>query len=229
MTTKLFRSSRIAVFAGLLLCIPAANAALIQIPAPNAAYTSATTLIPITGADGDTTTALSDAVLTVTFDTLMQKFSVPVTWGSWNSPPATEGSTPNVLSPFDFSITTITLSFSQPLSVFGLEAEPDATTQGAFPVSMVFFNGVTQLGTLNNTIDGFSAALFAASSTTPITSVVLSIGGTLNDPAGTDPGIAQVRYALAAPAGVPEPATWSMMSAAVLGLLMVRRFRYARN
>src|SRR5947209_3196261 len=114
MTTKLFRSSRIAVFASLLLCIPVANAALIQIPAP-------------------------------------------------------DGSTPNVLSPFDFSITVITLTFSQPLSVFGLEAEPDALTQGTFPVSMVFFNGGTQLGTLNNVIDGTSAALFAAGSTTPIT------------------------------------------------------------
>ncbi len=223
MKTKLSRSSRIAVFAVPLLWIPTVHASIIQVPLPDSAYTSSTTLIPITGADFSTTSTLSDPNLTVTFSTVMEKFSVPGSWGSWNSPPATEGDTPNVLSPADFTITSITLTFSQSLSVFGLEAEPDATSQGAFPINMVFYNGATQLGTLSNTIDGSSAALFAASSTTPITSVVLTVEGNLADPAGTDPGIAQVRYALT-PEGVPEPATWSM-GAMALGLLMVRRFR----
>jgi hypothetical protein len=223
MTTNLVRYSRIAVFAGLLLWIPVANAQITQIPLPNSAYTSSTTLIPITGPDFDTTLTLSDPNLTVTFSTLMEKFSVPDSWTAWGSPPATESSTPRVLSPFDFTITSITLSFSQPLSTFGLEAEPDATTQGAFPITLDFFSGVTLLGTVSNTIDGSSAALFAASSTMPITSVTLTVSGNAADPAGTDPGIAQLRYAL-----VPEPSTW-LMVAIGLALLAVRRFRYARK
>jgi hypothetical protein len=128
MKNEVMRFAKLTAFGCFLLCIPAAKAGFMQIPIPDAAYTSSTTLIPITGPDFDTTLTLSDANLTVTFSTLMEKFTVPTTWGAWNSPPAVESSTPRVLSPFDFTITTVTLLFSQPLSVFGLEAEPDALT-----------------------------------------------------------------------------------------------------
>jgi hypothetical protein len=227
MTTKLFSFSRIAMCAGLLLWIPTARAAFVTIPTPNSAYTSSTTLIPIDGPDFATSNSLFDSNLTVTFSTEMEKFSVPVTWGAWNTPPAVENSTPNVLSPSDITVTTITLLFSQGLSTFGLEAEPDATSQGAFPVSLDFYNGAALLGTVSNTIDGSSAALFAGSSTTPITRVVLTISGNSADPAGTDPGIAQVRYALAA-TPTPEPGTL-MIGAIGLALLMARRSRFARQ
>jgi hypothetical protein len=223
MATNLVRFSRVTGFAGvLLLWIPAANAQITQIPLPDSAYTSSTTLIPITGADGETTLTLSDPNLTVTFSTLMQKFTAEDTWGPWGSPPAVETSTPRVLSPVDFqNVTSVTLAFSQPLTTFGMEAEPDAFTQGFFPVTLDFFSGATLLGTVSNSLDGSTAALFAASSTMPITSVTLTIGGNAADPAGTDPGIAQIRYAL-----VPEPSTW-LMVAIGLALLTVRRFRYA--
>ena len=218
------RLSTLTIFAALLFCIPAANAAFNQIPLPDSTYTGSTTLIPITGPDGDTILALSDANLTVSFSTAMQKFTVPDSWSNWNSPPATETSTPRVLSPADFTLTTITLNFSQPLSIFGLEAEPDALTQGAFPITLDFFNGLTLLGTVSRTIDGTSAALFAASSTTPITSVTLTVHGNSNVPEGVDPGIAQIRYA----AAVPEPTTW-LLVAAGFGLLGLRRFRFYRS
>jgi hypothetical protein len=217
-------AARITVFSGFLLSIQAANAQLTQIPLPDAAYTSSTTLIPIIGADGDTTLTLSDANLTVTFSTLMQEFTVPTSWSNWGSPPTVETSTPRVLSPVDFLTTTsVSLFFSQPLTVFGLEAEPDAF-EGTFPVRLDFFNGVTPLGTVSNNLTGFGAALFAASSTTPITSVTLTIDGNAQDPAGTDPGIAQIRYALP----VPEPSTWIMVATG-LALLTVHRFRYTRK
>jgi hypothetical protein len=230
MTTNLFRYSRITLFAAFLLWIPALSAAFMQIPQPNAAYTSSTTLLPITGPDGDTTLALSDPNLTVTFSTLMQKFTVPTTWSNWGSPPTVETSTPRVLSPFDFTLTSVSLLFSQPLTIFGLEAEPDALAQyGAFPVTLDFFNGGTLLGTVSNTLDGSGAALFAASSMTPITSVTLTISGNAQVPTGTDPGIAQLRYALATQS-VPEggPSTW-LMVVTTLALFTVHRFRYARN
>jgi hypothetical protein len=65
---------------------------------------------------------------------------------------------------------------------------------------------------------------------TPITSVTLTIAGNASVPEGTDPGIAQIRYALAPPQSVPEggPSTW-LMVATVLALFTVHRFRYARN
>jgi PEP-CTERM motif-containing protein len=221
MKNNLLSLSTLTILAGLLFCTPAANAAFDPIPLPDSTYTSSTTLIPITGPDGDTILTLSDANLTVTFSTAMQKFTVPDSWTNWNSPPATETSTPRVLSPADFTLTSITLSFSQPLTTFGLEAEPDATTQGAFPVTLDFFNGLTLLGTVTRTIDGSGAALFAAGSTTPITSVTLTVGGNANVPEGVDPGIAQIRYT----AAVPEPSTW-ILFAAGLGLLTVRRYRF---
>jgi len=216
--------------AGMLLCIPAANAAFMQIPLPDSSYTSSTTLIPITGADGETTLTLSDPNLTVTFSTLMQKFTVPASWTNWSSPPDAETSTPRVLSPVDFLTTTsVSLSFSQPLSTFGLEAEPDAF-EGAFPIRLDFFNGVTLLGTVSNTLDGTTSALFAASSMTAITSVTLTIEGNQQVPAGTDPGIAQIRYALAAPQGVPEGgSTLWLILATLVALLAARHFRHARN
>jgi len=212
------------------LCVTPCHATFMQIPLPDAAYTSSTTLIPITGADGDTTLTLSDANLTVTFSALMQEFTVPTSWSNWGSPPTVETSTPRVLSPVDFLTTTsVTLSFSQPLTVFGLEAEPDAF-EGTFPVRLDFFNGVTPLGTVSNDLTGFGAALFAASATTPITSVTLTIQGNAQDPAGTDPGIAQIRYALAGTQSVPEggPSLW-LVVITVVALLMVHRLRYARS
>src|SRR5947209_6623131 len=115
MKNNLLTTSKISVVAGLLLFVPCATAAFITIPQPNAAYTSSTTLIPITGDDFSVTNTLLDANLTVTFSTPMEKFSVPTTWTNWGSSPAVEGSTPNVLSPEDFTFTSVTLTFSHPL------------------------------------------------------------------------------------------------------------------
>ncbi len=216
-----------AAFAGLFCLVPAANATFVQIPLPDAPYTSSTTLLPISGPTGTMLTSLSDSNLTVTISSVMDIFSVADgSWTAWGSPPAVETSQPNVLAPDDFlNVTSITLSFSAPLAVFGLEAEPDAFTQGFFPVTANFFNNGTLLGSINNSLDGSTGALFAASSTTPITSVVLTIGGNQADPAGTDPAIAQLRYALAA----PEPATASVFAGGLALLIGLRRFRSVRS
>jgi hypothetical protein len=233
MTIKLFRNSTIATLAGLFFSVSAANATFVQIPLPDSSYTRSTTLIPISGADGETTLTLSDPNLTVTFSTLMQKFTVPDSWSNWSSPPNAETSTPRVLSPVDFqNVTSVSLLFSQPLTTFGLEAEPDAFTQyGTFPVTLDFYNGVTLLGTVSNNLDGETSALFAATSSTPITSVTLTIHGNSILPEGTDPGIPQIRYALAGGAqGVPEGgASALLLGIAVLGLVAIHRLRFARN
>jgi len=222
MTDKFSTFSKVTLLAGLSLSIPSVQAALVQIPQPDAAYTSSTTLLPITGNDGDTTTSLSDANLTVTFSTDMQKFIG--SWGNWGTPPTVETSTPNVLAPVDFlNVNSFVMSFSTGLRTFGIEVEPDAFTQGFFPVSVQFFNGATSLGTLIDSMDGSTAELFAAMSTTPITSVIVTISGNSNLPAGTDPAIAQVRYNLAATA-VPEPAVMFTGAAGLALLAGLRRY-----
>jgi len=228
MTDKFSTFSKVTLLAGLSLSIPSVQAAaLVQIPQPDAAYTSSTTLLPITGNDGDTTTSLSDANLTVTFSTDMQKFIG--SWGNWGTPPTVETSTPNVLAPVDFlNVNSFVMSFSTGLRTFGIEVEPDAFTQGFFPVSVEFKNGGTSLGVLNNSMDGSTAALFAASSSTPITSVVVTIAGNANLPGGTDPAIAQLRYALT-PTAVPEPAAMFTFAGGFVLLAGLRRYRSSRN
>ncbi len=199
---------------------------------PDSAYTSSTTLIPITGPDGTTTLTLSDANLTIAFSTLMQEFTVPDTWSTWSSPPNAETSTPRVLSPVDFlNVNSVTFNFSQPLSTFGIEAEPDAFTQGTFPVTLDFYNGATLLGTVSHDLDGVTSALFAASSMTPITSATLTVHGNMNAPQGTDPGIAQFRYALAGPSqSVPDGGpSVCLMVGTILALFVGHRFRYVRG
>jgi len=215
-----------------LLSAAPLQAAFVQIPQPDAAYTSSTTLIPITGMDGDTLIALSDANLTITFSTLMQEFTAGDTWSSWGSPPATEGNTPRVLSPFDFfNVTSVTMNFSQGLTIFGLEAEPDGFTQGTFPMRLDFFNGATLIGTVSYpAVDPFGGAvLFAASSMTPITSATLTVEGNANFPPGVDPGMAQFRYALAATQSVPEGGSAiGLVALAILALFAAHRVRAKR-
>jgi hypothetical protein len=213
------------------LSLAPVHAAFMPISQPNSAYTSSTTLIPITGMDGDTQLTLSDANLTVTFSALMQQFTAETSWSAWGSPPATEGNMTRVLAPVDFLTTpSVTMTFSQPLTTFGLEAEPDASTYGPFPMHMDFFNGVTLLGTVSySAVDPTGAVLFAATSMTPITSATLTVEGNANLPEGTDPGMARFRYALAAgPQSVPEggPAIW-LIAATFLILFTVQRLRYA--
>jgi hypothetical protein len=215
------------------LSVATLQAGFVQIPQPDAAYTSSTTLLPIPGNDFDTTLTLSDSNLTVTFSTLMEVFTAETSWGTWGSPPATEGNMTKVLSPFDFTLTSVTMSFSQPLTTFGLEAEPDGFTQGSFPMRLDFFNGVTLLGTVSYpAVDPIGGAvLFAATSMTPITSATLTVEGNSNDPAGTDPGMARLRYALASTTStVPETgSSIGLMLMAVLALFAVHRFRSQRT
>jgi uncharacterized repeat protein (TIGR01451 family) len=170
-----------------------------QIPQPNAAYTSGTTLIPITIADGATTTSLSDGTETVSLNQTMTAATVPAGgFNNWGSPPNTESSTPRVL--FNDAVDTVTLSLSKPANEFGVELQTDHF--GTFPLTATFFEGATQVGSISQTVTvpgapGGSAAdgalLFAGQTNQAFTSVVLTntAGG------GNGLAIAQVRYALA--------------------------------
>jgi hypothetical protein len=102
--------------AGALAAIPA-SAALLTVSEPSKFYTSSTTLIDITGlTDGDSFGSISGGGLTVTFSTALKRLTVPRTWGTWNSPPATERAKPPVL--FSKGSDDILLTLSKPEAVF---------------------------------------------------------------------------------------------------------------
>src|SRR5215469_11197425 len=91
---------------------------------PDSHYTSSTTLIDISGfSDGANLSLISGGGLTVFFSGSMMKLSVPATWGTWNSPPFTESSTPPIL--FTNGASSVGMMFSSPVHVFGFEAQPD--------------------------------------------------------------------------------------------------------
>ena len=155
---------------------------------PNAAYTSATHLIAITPPDGTVISSVSDGIETVSFSPTLTTATVPSGgWNNWNSPPDAETSTPRVA--FNATATTETFTLSTPAATFGVEAEAD--TFGTDTISANFFNGVTLLGTISQSVTTPSGSmLFAGTSTgLPITSVTVSETG----PA-TGLGFAQLRY-----------------------------------
>ncbi len=207
------------LIAGVVLGLPGsvpAFAQFVPIATPTAAYTGATTLIPITQPDcsgspppGNPTTlnSLSAGPQTVTFSAVMTVNTAGVFpncgggWASWGLPPNTETSTPRVL---DTSSTALTMTLAVPASIFGFEVEPANSCPISFPcpynITATFFNGGTQLGAISLNLNGNAGAMLeAASSATPITRVVvtaaLGSGGF---------GIAQLRYApVTVPATVP--------------------------
>ncbi len=168
------------------------------------------------------TSSVTDGSQTATLSTALQIATVGVSgWSTWNSPPATESATPRVLARYS-TLATLTITLSAPTTTFGFELEPNSF--GAFPITADFLNGSTSLGTVTQSVNGNSGALlFAASTTTPITSVVITATG-----GGNGYAIGQFRYAAVAPPGVPVPGTLILSGVGILvlaglGLLARRR------
>jgi hypothetical protein len=190
------------------------SAALVQIAQPNAAYTSSTNLLPVTAPELSNVNSLTDGIFTATFSEPLQVATVPTNWFNWGTPPTVESATPRVLITPGTTATLLTITFSQAVSVFGLEAMPDAF--GTTQMTENFYNGATNIGSIVLSPDGsVSALLFAASSTTPITSVDITA-------VGTDFAVANLRYSLATT--VPEPGTWMGIMTG-LGLIVALRRR----
>jgi hypothetical protein len=211
---------------GILFCLAAAGpvtAGIITIAQPTAGYTGSTTLLTVTAPDNTVVNSLSDPNLMVTFSTGLTALTVPATYSAWNNPPTTETSTPRVLLTPILGATLLTLTFSQPLMTFGLEADPDPLV-GTFPMTATFFSGATSLGTINLSLSNNvganpGAALFAATTTSgPITSMTITA-------TGTDFAIADLRYLLSPPTtSTPEPSTW-MVAAIGLAAFGFRKIR----
>jgi hypothetical protein len=172
------------------------------IAVPDAAYTSSTSLINL-GYIPEGTTAIAsvtDGTQTVGFDVDMTKTTVGVDWATWNSPPAVESSTPDVL--YQSSSNILVMSLSVPSTTFGFELQGNELNSSQFYVA--FMEGVNLVSFVDLLVDGNGGALLFAGSTTtsPFTSVIIT--NTSLDSNGF--AIANLRYA-----AVPEPASVAMM------------------
>jgi len=188
-----------------------ARAGFTPISQPDASYIASSALLPITAQDFDAVSSLSLGPNTVSFDVPLVALTVPTTWGTWGSPPDVETATPRVL--WTNGATSLTLSFSLPLQLFGAEAQPDTTVVSSITAS--FFLGASLVGEIPLDVDGNGGArLFAASSTTPFDSVVFN---------STD-GFALAQIRLRA---VPEPSSLAILAAGIAGVLGIVRGRRA--
>lgn len=215
----------IAVCVGLLAVAVPASAQFSAISSPAADYTGKTTKIAITGTDNTSViNSVTDGSMTISLSTPLTVHTVPGGgWSTWGSPPDTESSTPRVIGIYSV-LTSETLTLSTPAYTFGVELEPD--TFSTFSVSVAFMNGSTTVGTVTRSVNGSAGArLFAASSSTPFTSVVITAPSGANGFA-----LANFRYSTAQPsaASIPTLSEWGIiLTACLLALcaLMVKRKR----
>ncbi len=176
------------------------------ISVPDAAYTSSTTLIDLgyiaEGATG--ITSVTDGTQTVGFDVELIKTTVGVDWSTWNSPPAVETSTPEVL--YQITSNLMVMSLSVPSTTFGFELQGNLGTLSQFNVA--FMNGVNIVGIVDLPVNSVSGALLfaATSNSSPFTSVVIT--NTSLDAGGF--AVANLRYT-----AVPEPASVAMVAQAI--------------
>jgi hypothetical protein len=190
------------------------RAGLIQIMDPDAAYQGSSSVIPIAAPDNTDLASLTDGLLTITFSHFREVHTVPNGgWGTWSSPPNSESATPRVLSAdnLDPALSSLTLTFNQPLHTFGVEAEGELFDVRTFTAT--FFNGATPVGSFSRDINGdANARLLAAIATDGdvFTSVAISTD--------IDFALAQFRYGLTAPAAVPEPGGLTLLGLGVLCL-----------
>ena len=187
-----------------LLGPAAARADFLMIPEPLPGYLDATHKIPITGPDFNFVSSITDGIQTVSFSSALETRTVPGTWFIWGSPPETESSSPRVL--WTGTSSTLTMDFTDPSTVFGFEAEPNEFAVDS--ITAQFFGSAGLEGTITRDVNGFGGALlFAAQSTDPFTSVVVT--------SNVDFGIAEVRYAVSGYA-IPEPGTFLLVACGAL-------------
>ena len=108
-------------------------------PNPTPAYLNATTKIDISGLPFDSSNDfITDGKVTVTFDTpLIKRGPVPTGWDTWSSPPFSESANPDVLfSPQ----TSLTMTLSNPVRIFGFELEPDGFGTFTYTADFYFDN-----------------------------------------------------------------------------------------
>ena len=184
---------------------PSARGGFVPIPLPDAAYQSSTTRfdLPTSGPPVSSLTA-GDQTITLSSPMGPSQFSV------WGTLPFVESTSPPSLGFGVFGASSRVLTFSQPLSTFGLEMQSNNPTF-FFPYSLTaeFFHDATLVGSIRRDIRAPGGArLFAATDVEePFTSVRLSAesaaGGFL---------IADVRAT-----AVPEPSGLGLLLCGMAG------------
>jgi hypothetical protein len=214
------RTLRTLLWIGIAAALPA-SAQFFTITSPTPQYTGNTTVIPVVGANFSSTSSLSAGGQTVSFSNPMLVLTVGAGWTAWGSPPNTESSTPRVVANEG---PTVTITLSSPSRTFGFEIEPSNHT-GPYAMTATFFNGLTALGAITLPLTDVTASVEAASSATPITSVVITTPSAAGGFA-----LAQLRFGnllLSPITGVPALGPTSMGGLALLlaaaGSLLARR------
>ena len=200
-----------------LASVPA-SAQFTPIAQPNAGYIGSTTLLSFADPDFNNLASLGDGTLTVGFSSPLVALTVPTTWATWASPPNTETATPRVL--WTDGLTTLDLSFSSGVGIFGLEAQPN--TEVPSLITATFFSGAVSLGTIPINVNGNGGArLFAAQTTGLFTRVSLT--------STDDFAIARLRYGnLVSTTAAPEPGTLPLVVLS-LGLFYAAGWRRRRQ
>ena len=156
-------------------------------------YTDGSTLIPITISDGSSFSSITDGNETVSFSQSMTAATSPSSgwFTQWGTSPSVELA--NTKLSYETGSNTLTLNFSKPDTVFGLELAPDSFQ--SVPMTATFYDGGNNVGSITQTVNytaGAGALLFAAATNQEFTNVVLS------EPIGSSGiAIAQVRYNIA--------------------------------
>lgn len=214
----------------LVITLPAFADSFVVYTTPVPSYQAATTNYG--GGDGlwdgvsnfDTLTSLGQ----FSFSANMQERAVPTTWDSWNTPPAVESSTPDVLYSLSNTQVILTLSGSPTIVGFELEPEDDATLSTQDSISVVFYNENDQvIDTLSQNVNGADGAtLFALGDTTPGASIsqVVITDNTPQNQGDQGFALAQLRAGEGVPPPVPEPGTLSLLGLGTLALAK-RAFR----
>ena len=127
---------------------------------PVADYVNKTCNIDLSSIPDETTvTSVSGCGVTVSFSVPMVKLSVPDSWATWGSPPATESATPNVL--YTDGASDVVLTYSNTNRRIGVEAEPNALEVETIQATFRNAKGKAT-GVITNDVNGDAGALLFA-------------------------------------------------------------------
>ncbi|MGH7582963.1 MAG: hypothetical protein ACREL5_07055, partial [Gemmatimonadales bacterium] len=133
-----------------------------QIPNPDAAYTSSTTLLPITVDPGSTFGSVSGGGWTLTFSSDLTREDAPGGgWATWSCDPYSERPCDSSTLPVGtLGSNTITMTLSSAAQTFGFEAEPNIYATEDMLVE--FYLGATPVYSFDQFVNGDTGArLFA--------------------------------------------------------------------
>jgi hypothetical protein len=225
----------------LLVCCAPALAQFYTISQPDSQYLSGTTVVPITAANAATVNSpLTGAGQSLGLSTSMTAYNAGIGAGlynPWGTSPDVEATSLKILASAT-NQTALTITLGTPSNTFGFEllgvnlctpfpgcAVPPFTPS-TYSVTVRFYNGGTELGSVTRGVTYNSAKLFAASSSTSIDRVTIAVPAAAGGFA-----IGQLRFGqtLLAPVvsgvpalGLPELGGLGLLLAAA-GALLARR------